>query len=115
MIGLRRMCTPAYVYLVISLFTLFFIALQNMFVPDKYCVGMYSCASNNKISLFALKLLYVVFWTWILNIICKSGYETVSWFLVLIPYVLMFIVIAYLMLDNFEPSKYSPVNTWTLF
>jgi hypothetical protein len=32
-----------------------------------------------------------LFWTWILNFICKSGYPGVSWFLLLLPYILLII------------------------
>ena len=32
----------------------------------------------------------ILFWTWVLNIICKAGYKWVSWLLVLLPFILIF-------------------------
>jgi len=101
MVGIRDLCTPAYIYLVVSIITIFVIALQNLGDNSAYCLGPYGCGTNNKATLFILKIIYVIFWTWVLNIICKSGYEPVSWVLVLIPYVLMFLLIALMFLSSF--------------
>jgi hypothetical protein len=43
--------------------------------------------------LFVVKLIYILFWTWILNLICKDGHSGISWLLVLVPFVLMFFVV----------------------
>lgn len=97
--GLKGLCTPAQVYLTISIITLVVIALQNLGNPSSYCVGRYTCNVSSISMLYSLKLLYVIFWTWILNIICKEGYTSVSWFLVILPFMLMFIFIALLFLN----------------
>ena len=99
--GLYKLCTPAQVYLVISMITLIVIALQNLGNPNSYCVGRYTCNVSSISILYSLKILYVLFWTWILNIICKEGYTSVSWFLVILPFLLMFIFIA-LMFVNYS-------------
>lgn len=91
---INKLCTPAYVYLVISVITLVMIALQNVQSSTTYCVGNYECPVENNLLMFVIKILYVAFWTWLLNIICKSGATTVAWILVLIPFVLMFFLIA---------------------
>ena len=116
-VGIRNLCTPAYVYLVISVVTVFVIALQNLGDNSVYCLGPYGCKSNNKVTIFILKLIYILFWTWILNIICKSGYETVSWVLVLLPYVLLFVLIALMFLVSFpyDDGRYTTINTWAMF
>jgi hypothetical protein len=44
--------------------------------------------------------LYIIFWTWILNLICKSGASVVSWVLVLFPIILMFLIIGYFLLTG---------------
>lgn len=97
--GLRKLCTPAFVYLVISLATVFAFAIQNLGDPQSYCIGRFSCNVSSVSLLFTLKIIYVLFWTWVLNIICKEGYTSVSWFLVLIPYILMFIFITAMFLN----------------
>jgi hypothetical protein len=96
--GLRKLCTPAYLYLVISIFSIIVIMLQNGSNSNTYCMGNYSCQVSNIYLIFVIKLVYVLFWTWILNFLCKSGYPGVSWVLLLFPFVLMFIfIIAFMM------------------
>lgn len=88
-----KLCTPAMIYLVISMFALLMIAFQNLGNFNVYCVGYYKCEDVNTSFMFLLKFLYIVLWTWILNLICESGNTTISWFLVLLPIVLFFVLI----------------------
>ena len=96
--GLRKLCTPAYLYLVISVFSIIIIMLQNGSNSNTYCMGNYSCQVPNIYLIFVVKFIYVLFWTWILNLLCKAGYPSVSWLLLLFPFILMFIfIIAFMM------------------
>lgn len=95
-----QLCSPAKVYLVISVVSLFLMTTQNIGSGSMYCVGNYGCDVPNKGAVFIVKVLYIVFWTWLLNLICKAGVPVVSWFLVLFPFVMMFILIAVFMLVN---------------
>jgi hypothetical protein len=96
--GLKKLCTPAYVYLVISVITVIVMAYQNFNYRGVYCMGLYKCdissSSVNIFFIFLFKALYIAFWTWILNLMCGQGYESLSWFLVLIPLIVFFIIIA---------------------
>ena len=91
---LKKLCTPAHVYFVISAFALVIMGFQNLGNVNKYCVGNYTCVVTNTLGIFAIKMLYVMFWTWVLNTLCHSGYENISWFLLLLPFISMFILIA---------------------
>jgi hypothetical protein len=91
--GLKNVCTPAGVYFILSFITLVAMIIQNLGNPSSYCIGRYSCNVTSIQMLFIMKFVYILFWTWILNIICRQGFETVSWLLVLLPYLLMFIFI----------------------
>jgi hypothetical protein len=93
----QYLCTPAYVYLVISVIALVVMIFQNMGSRSLYCLGMYECDTENVTLIFLVKIIYVIFWTWILNLICKQGYTAVSWFLVLLPFLLFFILLALMM------------------
>jgi hypothetical protein len=95
--GLRNLCTPAYVYLVISVIFIVISAIQNYGNVNVYCLGSYSCDVSSTFLIFLIKLLYVLFWTWVLNLICRAGYSNVSWFLLLLPLLLIFILLAMLM------------------
>jgi hypothetical protein len=41
----------------------------------------------------------VLFWTYILNLICKDGHVGLSWLLVLLPWILLFVMMGILMLN----------------
>jgi hypothetical protein len=72
---------------------------QNFGNTDKYNLGIYSCIVPSCIIIFILKFGYILFWTWVLNLICKDGYSSISWFLILFPYILFFILIGLLFLN----------------
>jgi len=88
------LCTPAYVYLVISLISILMIVFQNYGNMDLYVIGNYQLAITTIYIILIVKLLTIFLWTWILNLFCKAGAEWFSWVLVLLPYVLMFIFIS---------------------
>jgi hypothetical protein len=92
-IGLKNLCTPAYVYLVLSILAIVIMLFQNIGNERVYCLGSYNCDVSSTSLIFIIKIIYVLFWTWLLNVICKSGAPLVSWFLVLFPFVLFFILI----------------------
>jgi len=107
LVGFTNMCTPAYVYLVISTMALTVMFFQNYYLienrfgsPDHnvYCLGSYTCNVNSVSMLFLIKILYVLFWTWVLNLICRAGAPTFAWFLVLLPFVLAFVLLSLLFL-----------------
>jgi hypothetical protein len=53
---------------------------------------------NNPV-IFIVKLVYILFWTWILNLICKDGHSGISWVLVFLPFILSVLLLLALMLD----------------
>ena len=96
---LKDLCTPAMIYFVVSIIALVIMLLYNLGNNRKYNVGYYSFNVPSTILIFLLKLIYILFWTWILNLICKDGHTGISWFLVLFPYILFFIIIGLAMLS----------------
>lgn len=96
--GLSNLCPPAKLYLGISVIALVIMAIQNLGSLNTYCLGNYSCQVSSTLLIFVVKIVYVLFWTWILNLICNAGLPMLSWFLVLIPFVIMFILVGALML-----------------
>ena len=110
------LCTPALVYLVISASAVAIMLLQTMLNPDpsSYCVGMYKCSVSSIAAIFGMKVIYIAVWTWILQLICSRGYETLSWILVLLPVLIMFILIALVMLTGFHTEMFD-FNAWSMF
>ena len=68
----KKMCTPAQVYLAIA-FLAAFISLFN----------------QNSVTNIVVNLFFALIWTFVLSWLCKQGYESLSWFLVLLPYVIL--------------------------
>ena len=96
---LSELCTPAFIYFVISVIVLLVSLLQNLGSNKKYSLGAYSCRVPSTILIFILKIIYILFWTWVLNLICKSGHKGISWLLVLLPFILMFVLIGLMMIN----------------
>lgn len=98
--GLKNLCMPAMAYLALSILTIFVMMFQNLGDPASYCIGRYSCNVSDVNMLFLMKIVYVLFWTWIINIMCRDGFEGIAWVLVMLPYLLMLIFIMTLFIPN---------------
>jgi len=89
-----NLCTPATIYLVLSAIGIILIAFQNYGMsPNMYCVGNVRCPVQTTTPIFIMKILYVAFWTFILNTLCSYGYNQLAWFLLLLPFILFFVMI----------------------
>jgi hypothetical protein len=93
----KQLCTPALVYFILSMISTILIIIQNLGNSNTFCMGSFSCDVPNTSVIIILKILYILFWTWILNIICKNGYSEISWFIVLFPFIFAFILLGLLM------------------
>lgn len=96
---LKELCTPAMIYFVISFIALAMVLLQNLGNQNSYTVGSFSCRVPNTALVFIVKLIYILFWTWVLNLICKDGHTGISWLLVLLPWILLFVMMGLLMIN----------------
>ena len=99
-VGFKNLCAPAMFYLVISFISLAVIAFFNFGNENVYCVGYYSCPVSSIYLIFLVKIIYVIFWTWILNLICRSGLPIISWLLVLLPLLIFFTLIGVFILTT---------------
>jgi hypothetical protein len=97
--SLKELCNPALLYFIISIVALVLVALQNLGNRNSYNVGSFSCRVPSTIMIFMVKFIYILFWTWVLNLICKDGHTGLSWLLVLLPWVLLFVIMGLLMLN----------------
>jgi len=67
-----KLCTPARLYFAIAVFA-----------------SLIAILSKVPIVAVFVKLIFAVIWTYILGWLCKKGYESLSWFLVLLPYIII--------------------------
>ena len=84
---ISRLCKPAYIYLILAVFGIIMLMIQNYGNTKKYCVGKYTCIVPNTLLVFIFKFAFVAFWTFILDVLCKAGYTNVSWFLLFLPFI----------------------------
>jgi len=67
-----KLCTPAKIYFAIAVVASIFALFKG--------VGILAVA---------FKLLFAFIWTFILGWLCSKGLKTLSWFLVLLPYIII--------------------------
>lgn len=100
--NIRKLCTPSLLYFAVSMAALVYLVLTNMSSPSVLCLGDYSCNVGSVMATLFVNLIYIIFWTFILDLLCKTGYKSFSWILVLLPILLLFII--YLTLILFYPA-----------
>ena len=88
-----NLCTPSIIYLVISIILFTIAAYFNYGNKQVLCLGPYNCYVPNTNLIFLFDILYILFWTFILNTLCKAGYKEISWLILLIPFILTFIIL----------------------
>ena len=102
---LNQLCTPSLVYFVISVIGLAMAVIQNLGNNNRYNLGSFSCQVPSCMAIFIIKVVYVLFWTWILNLMCRDGHVEIAWFLVLLPFILLAIVIGLVMVNQKKSKK----------
>ena len=100
----KNLCTPAFIYLFISVLIFIVIAIQNFGNTTKYCIGYFECELPNTFIVFVFKAIYILFWTFILNSLCKAGYKEISWFVVLLSLILLCVILGLIIITySIEP------------
>lgn len=83
-----KLCTPAKIYFAIAVVACIFALFHGMAI----------------LAVFA-KLVFAFIWTFLLSWLCKKGYETISWALVLLPYVVMMLAVFGIMRLSMEQRR----------
>jgi hypothetical protein len=99
---LKELCTPAFIYFILSVIGILATSISNLGNSNIYTLGNFSSPVPNTLLVFIVKIIYVLFWTWILNLMCKDGHKEIAWFLVLLPFVLFFIILLMMKRTGFE-------------
>jgi hypothetical protein len=86
----HALCTPAQVYFVLCVLSILAILMQKYqdFTTDTV-ERSHTKVPHHNMLYFVFKILYVIVWTFLLQLLCKHGYNNVSWFLVLLPFMVM--------------------------
>jgi len=101
----KALCGPARLYATLSVLSLLAMVFQNLTNTRKYCLGRYSCnLPFSNIFVFLGKASYMLIWTIILQSLCKTGYSRLSWYFVLFPFIMMFIILGLFMFSMMAKS-----------
>jgi hypothetical protein len=98
--SLKELCSPALLYFVISMISLLIALIQNLGNRNSYHIGSFSCRVPDTILIFVIKFIFILFFTYVLNLICKDGHVGLSWFLVLLPWITLLLMIGLIMLNQ---------------
>ena len=96
--SLKKLCTPAMIYFVISISTLLVMIFSNIGNTNRFCMGEFECPVDNVFVIYIIKLSYLLFVTVMLDSLCKNGYAGISWFLVFFPILFYFVVLGLFMI-----------------
>ena len=91
------MCKPTKIYLVLSIIVFIVLIFQNYGNLDYYCLGKLQCDAPDLTLIFVIKVLYIIFWSSVIQIFCDNQQVTIAWLFVLYPiilYVILFIDLA---------------------
>ena len=80
------LCSPALLYLILSVIILLVVITKLSAIS------------------IGLKAIFIIVWTWFLDFLCRKGHESISWFLVLLP-IIMMLMIYYVALDALVNKK----------
>jgi hypothetical protein len=95
-----KLCPPAQIYLIISVIMLVLSYFGLSAISQQ--LEMHQSSSPLLQSLnftyqkdsrtsYVVQGVFILLWTWVLSYLCRKGYTSLSWFLVLLPWVLMFL------------------------
>ena len=89
----NKLCTPAKIYFGFSVLS---------------CIIMLF----NRISVLVVfsKLIFAFLWAFILGWLCSKGYKMISWFFVLLPFIMMLLVSFGIMRHIREIDQLNPMN-----
>jgi hypothetical protein len=68
----RELCTPAKIYFAIAVIA-----------------SVFSLFNGVGVIAVGVKLVFAFVWTFLLGWLCKKGFTSISWFLVLLPYIII--------------------------
>ncbi len=95
-----KLCTPAQIYLIVS----FILMVLSYFGLNAISQQIILNQSNSSFlqslnftyqkdarTSYVVQAVFIVLWTWVLSYLCNKGFSNLSWFLILLPWILMFL------------------------
>lgn len=74
---MMHLCTPALIYFILAIMSILLLIVNKTTVLIVFT-----------------NMVVILLWTWFLNFVCNKGFTTISWILVLSPYIITLIALA---------------------
>lgn len=104
----QKLCVPAFAYLVLSTVSFLSLLAQNLRDSKRFCMGQLSCQVPHVALVLLGKIIYIAFWTWAINALCKSGHMRLAWTVLFLPIILFFVMSVLLItLLSLDENKYA--------
>ena len=72
----NKLCAPAKLYFGVEILT-----------------SLYAVFKGIAFLAILIKLFFAFIWAYLLNMLCKNGYKSVAWFIVLLPYIVILLLV----------------------
>lgn len=102
---IKGLCTPAFVYFVLSAMAFVGMVFQNIGNTDRFCFGKHTCNVPSTIGMFIGQAFWIGLWTYILNYLCRKGHTELSWVLLFLPIIMLFVFIGVIVAAVLGGSK----------
>lgn len=82
-----------------SLHMIILFLITTDYIKKRYIDKKYDTTKDNNtraVLKYVGYILYVILWTFALNLLCKLGYTGISWFIVLLPFILAVLILTFL-------------------
>lgn len=108
---IKKLCIPSFAYLVLSTVAFLSLLAQNLRDSRRFCMGKLSCHVPHVSLVFLAKIIYIAFWTWAIDTLCKAGYMKTAWTLLFLPVILFFVATTLLItLLSLDKNNYLELN-----
>jgi hypothetical protein len=102
----KSLCSPAQLYFALSALSFIMILLQNCGDGSSYQIGTMKVKPEcHNAVFFIFKALYILGFTYLLNWFCAKKLTTLSWLIVLLPFIAMFLILGATMISIMSSKK----------
>ena len=115
-----KICTPAQIYLIVSVILLFLSYFGMTAISQQLTLNQsghpvlhslnFTYQKDTRTS-YVVQAILIVLWTWLLSYLCSKGYSQLSWFLVLLPWVLMFLAFFVYIIETVKGLFFNTTNS----
>jgi hypothetical protein len=115
-----KLCPPAQLYLVVAVIMLILSYFGLSAISQQLTMHQSSSPLLQSLNFtyqkdaqtsYVVQGVFILIWTWVLSFFCRKGYTSLSWFLVLLPWVLMFLAFFMYVLNTIRRIFFSTAGS----